>query len=429
MSLVAEVLCNCAFCDGSDMVEVMDFGIVALAGGFIMPAEFDSEKRYPLRIYFCNDCCSLQVIDKIKAESLFSDYFYRSSSIATLCHHFTQYASEVVSRFLPMPSKATIIEFGCNDGVLLRPLADLGVGSVVGIDPATNIVQEMDDDRIRIINNFFTEDLAKEFVATSGKADLVLANNVYAHIPDIQDVTRAIREVLCEDGVFVFEVHYLGKIIAEMQYDMIYHEHLYYYSLLGLRRHFARYGMAIFDLQMVPTHGGSVRYFVCKNNSVYADKINPKVEQLCEEEHSLGYHRKEAYIDFAEKVENRRTELMCLLSRLKSEGNTIAGYGASGRANTIIQYCGITSHHISYMIDDSEAKIGFYTPGSHLFIQSNDVLESSDAPDYILLFAWSFLDEIIAKCSRFLKNGGKIIVPLPNVKVITKDDLGKLKLK
>jgi hypothetical protein len=128
-------------------------------------------------------------------------------------------------------------------------------------------------------------------------------------------------------------------------------------------------------------------------------------------------------------VENRRTELMCLLSRLKSEGNTIAGYGASGRANTIIQYCGITSHHISYMIDDSEAKIGFYTPGSHLFIQSNDVLESSDAPDYILLFAWSFLDEIIAKCSRFLKNGGKIIVPLPNVKVITKDDLGKLKLK
>jgi methylation protein EvaC len=407
----------CSFCDSKSMSSVIDFGEVALAGAFLKPEQFADELRYRLRLYFCNDCFAVQVVDKVSASVLFKNYFYFSSEIRTLREHFLSYASEVSARFLK-PEVATVIEFGCNDGVLLRPLADQGIRTVIGVDPATNIVNTINDPRITVVNDFFNEEVAEKIIERHGKADLVVANNVYAHIPDIQGVTRAIRNVLTDEGVFVFEVHYLGKIVNELQYDMIYHEHLYYYSLLALTKHFERYDMLVFDVKPIAIHAGSMRYYVCKKGSRHSRAVSEQVVALEKEEIALGFGRAGTYARFAKDVEDRKVRLMDLLGRLKAKGHSIAGYGASGRANTMIQYCGIDSGCMDYMIDDAPAKAGFYTPGSHFLIHSRNILEREAPPDYLLIFAWSFLNEIAQKNAEYLDNGGRMIVPLPNVKIV-----------
>jgi methylation protein EvaC len=412
-----EPAARCSFCDSTAMSEIMDFGRVALAGAFLKPEQFATEKTYPLRLYFCRVCFAVQIADKVDANVLFDDYFYFSSSIRTLRDHFQEYAAEITSRFLK-PAQSTVIEFGCNDGILLRPLADQGIRTVIGVDPATNVVRTIDDPRITVINDFFTEDVADQIVARHGKADMVMANNVYAHIPDIQGITRAVRTVLKDDGVFAFEVHYLGKVINEMQYDMIYHEHLYYYSLLSAINHFARYDMVVFDVKPVPIHAGSMRFYVCTKGSRYAKRIEASVMALRDEERANGFNRAETFASFAADVAERKAQLMALLNRLKAEGERVAGYGASGRANTMIQYCGIDHDHMEYMIDDAPAKAGFYTPGSHFVVHPSAILQEGSPPGYLLVFAWSFLDEIARKNRSYLDNGGRMIVPLPDVRVI-----------
>src|SRR5206468_571599 len=239
-------------------------------------------------------------------------------------------------------------------------------------------------------NDYFTEDVARRVVAEHGKVDLIMANNVYAHIPDIQGTTRAVAQALHDDGVFIFEVHYLGKVINEMQYDMIYHEHLYYYSLLSAMKHFQRYDMMVFDIKPIPIHAGSMRFYVCKKGSRHAKTVSDAVIQLEHEERANGFDKAATFKRFAADVAERKAELMSLLDKLGKEGKRVAGYGASGRANTMIQYCGIDHDHMGYVIDDAPAKQGFYTPGSHFLVRSSAALREPDAPDSLLLFAWSF---------------------------------------
>ena len=410
---------QCSFCDGSDLSEVIDFGKVALAGGFLMPKQFDKEVFYPLRLHFCSNCYAVQVIDKVSEDTLFKNYFYFSSSIKTLRDHFINYAAEISLRFLDKPETASVIEFGCNDGVLLLPLADQGIKTVIGVDPATNIVKTITDSRVKIINDFFNEDVAKKIICDYGQVDIVLANNVYAHIPDIQAISRAIFNVLKDEGVFIFEVHYLGGIINEMQYDMIYHEHLYYHSLLSLINHFNRYDMHIFDVKPVPTHAGSMRFYVCKKGSKNSRSESKELTLLKKEELNKGFHKAETYFRFGSDVFSRKNDLMDLLIKIKEKGKSIVGYGASGRANTMIQYCGIDHKLLDYIIDDAPAKEGYYTPGSHFIIKSKQALSELPQPDYILIFAWSFFSEIAKKNQEYFERGGKMIVPLPEIKVIS----------
>ena len=406
---------RCAFCDGTRLGLVMDFGEVALAGAFLKPDQFAPERKFPLRLHFCHDCHAVQVTDKMPPDVLFQDYFYFSSSISTLREHFALYAAEVTQRFLD-PSRACVLEFGCNDGVLLRPLADKGIRTVIGVDPASNVVATIDDPRVTVVNDYFTEEVARQVVAAHGHVDMVMANNVYAHIPDIQGTTRAIRHALANDGVFVFEVHHLGKVVQELQYDFVYHEHLYYYSLLSAMKHFARYGMVVFDVKSVPIHAGSLRFYVCKEGSRHATP-SAAVRALEAEERAAGFDRFETYQRFSEQVARRRDELMSLVRRLRADGRTIAGYGASGRANTIIQYCGIGTEHVAYMVDDAPAKAGYYTPGSHIPIHPSSALMQGTPPDYVLVFAWSFFEEIRRRNAAYLENGGRMILPLPQVRV------------
>ncbi len=409
---------RCSFCSSTSMKLIMDFGKVALAGAFIKNEEFNNEKKYQMRLCFCKECFAVQIVDIIDPDILFKDYFYFSSSIKTLSDHFVNYAKEVTKRFLNH-KESIVLEFGCNDGVLLRPLADQGIKKVIGVDPAKNIISTINDKRITIINDYFTEKVSKEVVAKYGSVDVIMANNVFAHIPDIKGITAAIKNALSDEGVFVFEVHYLGKIIEEMQYDMIYHEHLYYYSLISAKEHFKKYDLVIFDIKHVDIHAGSIRFYVAKKDSNRAKIISENVKLLEREENLKLYNKFKSFKLFSNKVENTKKELIQLLKKLKKEGKTVAGYGASGRANTIIQYCGITNDLISYMIDDAPAKIGCYTPGSHLEILSSAVLNSNNAPDYVLVFAWSFFEEIVKRNKKFIETGGKMIVPLPEVKIIS----------
>jgi SAM-dependent methyltransferase len=394
----------------------MDFGRVGLAGAFLKPEQFATERTFPMRLRFCRDCYAVQVTDKIPADLLFQNYFYFSSSIGTLREHFANYAAEVTQRFLE-PRKATVLEFGCNDGVLLRPLADQGIRTVIGVDPASNVVATIGDSRVNVINDYFTEAIARRVVAEYGHVDLIMANNVYAHIPDIQGTTRAVSKALHHDGVFAFEVHYLGKLIDELQYDMIYHEHLYYYSLLSVINHLARYEMMVFDVKPIPIHAGSMRFYVCKKGSKHAGSISPAVKALEAEERARGFGRYETFLEFSNTVAAHRDKLMALLAELRRDGHRIAGYGASGRANTMIQYCGINHDHLDYMIDDAPAKAGFFTPKSHFEIFPGSVLDRDDRPDYLLVFAWSFFKEIRKKNSEYLAKGGRMILPLPKVSI------------
>ena len=407
----------CAFCDSKKLSEVIDFGSVALAGGFLKPESFAAERIYPLRVYFCEDCYAVQVVDIIPADVLFNDYFYFSSAIGTLREHFKQYAKEVSSRFLREPSKSIVLEFGCNDGVLLKPLADLEIGTVIGVDPAKNVISTIEGSRINIVNNFFNEKVADEIVEKFGHIDLIMAKYVYAHIPDIQGTTRAITKALRADGVFIFEVHYLGNVINEMQYDMIYHEHLYYYSLLSAKKHFERYGLMVFDIKFTAIHAGSIRFYVCKIGSKYSHMVSDEVRDLEKNELAQGFDKYETYRKYADQVAHHKEQLISLLENLHKQGARVLGYGASGRANTIIQYCGINHHHIESIVDDAPAKWGFYTPGSHFEINSSALLDSENAPDYVLVFAWSFYKEISQKSTSYLAAGGKMILPLPIVSI------------
>lgn len=407
---------RCALCKSQSLEKIIDFGDVALAGGFLQPEQFSQEPLFPLRVYFCSDCYAVQLCDVVDPRILFGNYFYFSSATRTLREHFVDYASEMVLRFLD-PKHSTVVEIGCNDGILLKPLAEQHVRTLIGVEPATNIVQAINDPRISVINDFFSEAVADKIASQFGNADMVVANNVYAHIPDICGVTQGIFNLLSDDGVFVFDVHYLGKIIQGLQYDMIYHEHLYYYSLIALTNHFDRFGMTIFDVKPIPIHAGSMRYYVCKKNSRRAAVISPHVATLRKDEIAAGFDKAETFIRFAADIAVRRTKLMELLEGVRARGRSIAGYGASGRANTIIQYCGIDHSHLEYLIDDAPAKWGYYTPGSHFLIRSNAILKESP-PDYLLIFAWSYFSEIAGKCREYLDGGGRMIVPLPEVRLI-----------
>jgi methylation protein EvaC len=375
---------NCSFCGQFGLTQIFDFGKTALAGGFLKPEYFDRETKYPTRVCFCRKCFSLQMVDRVSPDEMFRKYFYFSSSTETIKNHFRDYAEEIYDRFRP----ETAIEIGCNDGVFLIPLREKGV-RVFGVDPSSASIGGED-----VVNDYFTETVARRL----GQVDLVVANNVFAHIGDVHGATRAVSSALKPGGVFIMEVHYIGDMLRDVQYDWIYHEHLYYYSLLSAEKHFSNYGLRIFDVKRVPTHGGSIRFFMCRDDRLEADGVG----LLRKEEHERGLDREEVFIDFASKVEAHRKDLY---DKINGLSGIVAGYGASGRASALLQYCGIK---LDYIVDDAPAKWGYFTPGSHIPIVSADEL-SNKPPDHLVILAWPYAKEIQSKIDI------PAIVPLPKI--------------
>ena len=406
---------NCRFCDSKDLEEVMDLGLMPLAGAFIKEKEFENEKFYPLTLDFCNACSLVQVKEVISADILFKEnYFFFSSSINTLINHFKEYASDLHETFLSHLVKPKILEIGCNDGVMLKPFSDLGV-IPIGVDPATNVVDTIDIDKAVIYNDYFTEKLSQDILNKHGKVDLVVSNFSFAHIDDMQDVIKGINTILKKDGVFVFEIYYLVNLIEEMNYDMIYHEHMSYYSLYTLMKFFGTYEMEVFDIKHnKKVRTGSTRFYV-KNISNSNHEISQNVKTLYNKEVKFNFHKKNIYDAYASKVELNKVQTIDLLEKLKKEGKSIIGYGASGRGTVIMNYCNIDAKYLDYVVDDAPQKEGFYTPGTRLEIKSWDFVLESGYPDYIVLFAWSFAEEVIKKRNDFIKSGGKFIIPLPEL--------------
>lgn len=408
---------TCRFCGSAKMDRILDFGNVPLAGAFLKESQMSSEKFYPLKVHFCEDCALVQVNNIPPAETLFKNYFYFSSKIMTLVDHCAGFARDVSDRFLHGRANPSVFEIGCNDGVMLKPFAQLGIRAV-GMDPASNVVASVQQDNFTIIDDFFGRESAVRVRQQHGQFDAITSSYSFAHIDDMRSVMDGVKLLLKDDGVFVFEVYYLGTLLDEMQYDMIYHEHMSYYSFTALSRFLSRYGMEFFDVQYTPgVRSGAVRFYA-RNIGKRSDSITDAIRAMQQKEREEAYERVETYLDYGKKVERTRAQLLTLLDDLKRQGKTIIGYGASGRGTTIMNYCGIDRKYLDYVVDDAPAKHGFSTPGTHVPIHPWSRVEEGPRPDYALLFAWSFASEVVAKRAEYLRAGGKFIVPLPEVRII-----------
>lgn len=412
---------SCRFCCRPNLKPVINLGYVPLAGGFIKGAEIKNSKRtekfYPLELCFCENCYLLQTNAVINPDKLFKDYFYHSSAIKTLTDHFQSLAKEL-RETLETPPNHLIVEIGCNDGVLISALLKNGF-KAIGVDPAKNIVSPLIKKGLPILNEYFTQKTAKKIIERSGKASAIISTNTLAHIEDMHEVIKGIKLLLKKDGFLAFEVHYLGDLIKGLQYDMIYHEHQYYYSLLALMRFFSRHDMEIYDLKSVPIHRGSMRYYV-QNRQSGAHKVTEAVKNLRQKERKQGLDKITTYKRFSSRVIRAKRDLLKLLRKIKSENKTIVGYGASGRGTMIMNYCGLGKDLLDYVVDDAPAKHGAFTPGTHHLIYPSSMLDGKKKPDYAVLFAWPFIEEIKKRKKDYLKNGGKFIVPLPKVKVVAR---------
>jgi SAM-dependent methyltransferase len=379
------------------------------AGEYLKKEELSKpEISYPLDVYFCKSCTSVQLLDVIPREVLFEDYRYLSSVASkSVIEHFEAYAKEIKERFFK--SNGLVVEIACNDGILLKPLCDIGVRAI-GVDPAVNIVKVAKERGLEVINDYFGEKCARKIESEYGKADVIIANAVYAHIDDMEDITKGTATLLKESGSFIFEVHHLADIIETLQYDSIYHEHMSYHSVFALSKFLKKYGMEIFDVKRFSVRGGMIRVYAKKigNNE---EQLNTSVKDILGKEKNLKLEQFETYKEFAKKVEQHKHLITAMLKKLKNEGKKIVAYGMSGRGNTLLNYWKIGTDIIDYGIDESPERHGRYVPGMHIPIVSPK--GALGGVDYALLLAWIFEKDIIKKEQDFIKNGGKFIIPLP----------------
>lgn len=412
---------TCRFCNSNNVIKAIDLGYVPLAGGFFKKGTsskvLETEKTYPLTLNFCNDCYLLQCDNSISPDTLFKNYFYFSSSIGTLVTHFENKVMEIKS-IIPKKKHAFVLEIGCNDGAFIKSLQRNGY-KALGVDPAKNITSPLIKKGLPIINDFFSEKLANTLVKKYGHVDAIYSFHTMAHIEDMQSVIRGIKIMLKKDGYLAFEVHYLGDLLREVQYDMIYHEHQFYYSYLALKNFFASFDMEIFDVSHTPVRAGSMMYFV-QNKKGGKKRISSRVKSLEQQELKQKLNKKETYLAFSKYIEETRKNLLKQLTLLKKQKKTIVGYGASGRGSIIMSYCGLSLDILDYVIDDAPAKQGSFTPGTHHKIYPSTMLTKKEKPDYAVLFAWPFADEVMKRNEKYTQMGGKFITPLPTVSIIPK---------
>lgn len=370
------------------------------------------QETYPLDLYLCRDCGFSQLCDVLRAESIYVDYIYETKSSLGLADHFRRYADAVVKRIVPRP-EALVVDIGSNDGTLLRFFKSHGM-AVLGVDPAREIAREATAAGIETLPEFFTEELSRQIRSERGAAAIVTANNLFANVDDLDTLTKAIRGLLAPDGVFVFESYYLGDLIENMVFDFIYHEHLSSFSVAPLVEFFRRHGMELIDVERVPTKGGSLRYTVQLAGGPRA--IAPVVGEMVAEERRRGLGRLETFQEFARKIDAARDRLIEALAKLRSEGKTMAGYGASATTTTLIYHFGL-QNFLSYLVDEYPRKQNVLSPGLHLPVFAPQALIDRKT-DYVVILAWRYVEPILGKNRAYRDQGGRFIVPLPKLEVI-----------
>lgn len=404
--------CSCRSCGGSRLANVISLGHTPLANALLDEFQLSSlEPRWALELVRCVDCSLVQITETVPPESIFRDYAYFSSFSDTMVAHARNIA-ERLAKQLELGESSQVIEVASNDGYLLQWYAKRGV-PVLGIEPAQNIAKIATDQMgIPTISEFFGCELATKMANQGHAADVIHANNVLAHVPDLNGVVRGFKTLLKPGGRVVIEAPYLGDLIDHVEFDTIYHEHLCYFSLTALVALFARHGLRIVDVERLTIHGGSLRIFA---SHAVTEPISSAVCNLLEEE-SLWVHCQEHHERFASRVEHLRQSLTGHLKELKAAGKRIAVYGASAKGSTLMNYFGIDGKLIDYVVDRSTVKQGRYTPGTHLKIYDPQRL-LDDQPDYCLLLTWNFADEIMLQQNSYREKGGKFIIPVPEVRI------------
>lgn len=399
---------DCRMCGSKHVSCFLSLSDMPRAGAYIKKEDLGKpEISYPLDIYFCEDCYSVQLLDIIPRETLFDDYRYLSSvASASVLEHFNSYSKEIYDTLTEKSN--FVVEIACNDGILLEPLMNHGI-NCLGIDPASNIVSVARDKGLNVINDFFGKKIVQKILQEHGQAEIVVANAVFAHVDDMDDMTAGVNGILSDSGTFIFEVHHLADIIQDMQYDSFYHEHFSYHSIITLSKFLKKYDMEICDVKKFSVRGGMIRVYAkkIKNNN----KINRSVNEFIDLEKTMGLDQFETFKKFGESVIEHKSEILKLLNQLKSEGKKIVAYGMSGRGNTLLNYWKVDTKIIDYGIDASPERYDRYVPGMHIPIKSPE--NSLVDVDYALLLAWIFKDDIMKKESDFIKNGGKFIIPMP----------------
>jgi len=408
------VTATCFACGRSPLVPVMSFGEMPLANGLLPAADLDRpEARFPLELVFCEACSLLQITESVDPEALFGEYAYFSSYSTTMLEH----AAELVERLIRergLDGDSLAMEIASNDGYLLQHYVQAGVPAL-GIDPARNVVEAAAERGVETICAFFGEELARELGAGGRRAAVLHANNVLAHVPDVNGVVAGIAQVLAPDGVAVIETPYVRDFVERTEFDTVYHEHLFYYSLTALDRLFARNGLRIVDAERLAIHGGSLRVFAVRYDS--AEKQRPAVGELLDEEERLAIAEAAYFEDFAARVEALREELLALLHDLKEQGHRIAAYGAAAKGATLLNAFGIGLDVLDFVADRSEHKQGLYMPGVRLpIVAPEQLLEAM--PDEVLLLAWNFADEILEQQAEYRRRGGRFIVPIPQPRLV-----------
>ncbi|MDH3379918.1 MAG: class I SAM-dependent methyltransferase [Gammaproteobacteria bacterium] len=406
---------QCRFCGTPLKHTFADLGMSPLANSYVPVAKANAmEPFYPLHAYACTSCWLVQLQMYETGEHIFSNYAYFSSFSDSWLAHAKEYTEKMRERY-GLTAKSLVVEIASNDGYLLQYFKGAGV-PVLGIEPAANCAEAAVAKGIPSIVKFFGEITARELVAEGKQADLLLGNNVLAHVPDLNDFVKGMKIALKSSGVITMEFPHLQRLVEESQFDTIYHEHFSYFSFTTVEKVFAHHGITLFDVDELPTHGGSLRIYG-RHDEDASKPVSLHVSELRERESRLGYTTLDLYRSFSEKIKEVKRNLLEFLIDAKRRGNTIVGYGAPAKGNTLLNYCGVRTDMIDYTVDRSPHKQNHLLPGIRIPIYAPEKIRET-RPDYVLILPWNLRHEIIEQMTYIREWGGKFVIPIPEVTVV-----------